>query len=363
MKLPIPSPPEPKLNRSITALATLAAGSFFLSRLLNYHPRPVEKVETHNFATPPFLAPDQSIKLVTYNTQFFAGTRYDFFYEGGADTLVQPSDIESTIGRVAHFITEEHPDFVLLQEVDYGARRTGYLDELTLLRDALPPELRNYVSTYYWRSKFVPHPKIWGPAGTKLVIFSRYRLGEARRYRLPLRPGNLIANDFNLKRAILEVEIPLANGGLFVLLNAHLEGFPKGTNIMERQVKKLHLLLAALDELKLPWIIGGDFNLLPPGQLARLPPETRGLHTEPSEITPIYNDYAGVPTVDDATGRQMEKFFTFTRRSRSERVPVRTLDYFFTAPSISVEKYTIRQAGMLELSDHLPVIAEFRLPG
>lgn len=361
MKLSIHSPPEPKLSRSIAALATIAG--FLLLRFLNYHPRPVEKVETRNFPTAPLLAPDQSIKLVTYNTQFFAGACYDFFYDGGTDTLVQPSDIESTIEQVAHFITEEHPDFVLLQEVDCGARRTGYLDELTMLRDALPPELRNHASTYYWKSKFVPHPKIWGPAGTKLVIFSRYRLGEARRYRLPLRPGNPIANDFNLKRAILGVEIPLANGGRFVLLNAHLEGFPKGTNIMERQVNKLHSLLAALDGIKLPWIIGGDFNLLPPGQLSRLKPDTRGPHTEPTAIGPIYGDYTGVPTVGDATGRHMENFFTFTRRSRSERIPVRTLDYFFAAPSISVQKYSIRQEGMLELSDHLPVIAEFRLPG
>jgi endonuclease/exonuclease/phosphatase family metal-dependent hydrolase len=251
----------------------------------------------------------------------------------------------------------------LLQEVDSGARRTAYLDQVSLVRAALPLDLRNFVATDYWRSKFVPHPKIWGAAGTKLVIFSKYRLGSARRYRLPLRPGNPIENDFNLKRAILEVDVPSRDGSVLAMLNTHLDAFPKGTDIMERQVTKLHRFLTHLDQQNRPWIIGGDFNLLPPGQRARLPVGTRAGYSEPSAITQIYRSYQGVPTVHDATAQAMAEFFTYTTRSDSKRVPARTLDYLFTAPSVSVEKYGIRQNGMLELSDHLPVVAEFRLPG
>ena len=106
-----------------------------------------------------------------------------------------------------------------------------------------------------------------------------------------------------------------------------------------------------------------DFNLLPPGQRARLPVGTRGTYSEPSEITPIYRDSQGVPTVHDATARAMDQFLTFTKRNGSKRVPARTLDYLFAASSVGVEKYGVRQDGTLELSDHLPVVAEFRLPG
>lgn len=147
------------------------------------------------------------------------------------------------------------------------------------------------------------------------------------------------------------------------MLNTHLDAFPNGTDVMDRQVNKLHRFLAHLDQQNRPWIIGGDFNLLPPGQRARLPVQTRGTYSEPSEITPIYRDYQGVPTVHDATARAMEQFFTFTRRDDSRRVPVRTLDYLFAASSIAIEKYGVRQDGTLELSDHLPVVADFRLPG
>lgn len=354
---------EEKLDKTLITLGALVAGGYLLSRYLNYHPRPVENMRVHNCGGASVLSPGQAIKVVTYNAQFFAGTRYNFFYDGGPDTLVDPDDVYSTISRFAEFVAQERPDFLLLQEVDSRARRTAYLDEVGLLRDALPLDLRNYVTADYWRSRFVPHPKIWGAAGTKLVIFSKYRLAAARRYRLPLRPGNPITNDFNLKRAILELELPSRDGGTVAMLNTHLEAFPNGTDIMDRQVDKVHRFLAHLDQLNRPWIIGGDFNLLPPGQRARLPVETRKRYSEPSAITQIYRSYQGVPTVHDATAKAMDQFFTYTRRSESKRIPVQTLDYLFAAPSVSVEKYGVRQDGMLDVSDHLPVVAEFRLPG
>src|SRR4029077_13150686 len=137
--------------------------------------------------------------------------------------------------------------------VDCGARRTDYLDELALLRGALPAQMQNLVAAYYWRSKFVPHPKILGPAGTKLVLFSRYRLGRARRYRLPGIPGNPVERDFNLKRAILEVELPFANGESLTILNTHLEAFPKGTNVIKRQIRKVFQGLNQLLQGVQPW--------------------------------------------------------------------------------------------------------------
>jgi endonuclease/exonuclease/phosphatase family metal-dependent hydrolase len=343
-------------------LAGTVAGGFLLCRYLNYHPRPIEPIETRNREDAPWLAPGQRIRVVTFNVQFLAGTGYSFFYDGGPDTLVARSDVESTAVKVATFIANCNADLVLLQEVDCGARRTGYLNELTLLLNALPAEMRNHVATYYWKSKFVPHPKILGAAGTMLVLFSRYRLGKARRYQLPGIPGNPIERDFNLKRAILEVELPLADRRFLTLLNTHLEAFPKGTDVMERQIQKLLERLNRLSQANQPWILGGDFNLLPPGQSAILSPESRGIHREPSEIGALFARYAGVPTIAEATGSQMPRHFTFTQRSGANRIPVRTLDYLFAAPTITIERYSVEQESMINVSDHLPLMADFVLP-
>ena len=152
---------------------------------------------------------------------------------------------------VSAFLAQENPDFVLLQEVDCSARRTGYLNQIELLRNSLSNDLRNCVATFYWKSRFVPHPRVMGSVGTKLVIFSRYRLGKSMRYQLPRTPENPIVADFNFKRALLEVEVPLEDGRTFCLLNTHLEAFPKGTDVMQRQVDYVLLRIDALDKSNL----------------------------------------------------------------------------------------------------------------
>jgi endonuclease/exonuclease/phosphatase family metal-dependent hydrolase len=351
-----------RYSRLACWLTGTVASGFLLSRYLNYHPRPIEPVDACNRENAPLLAPGQRIRVVTFNVQFLAGTDYSFFYDSGPDTLVARSDVESTAAKVAAFLANSNADLVLLQEVDCGARRTCYLDELTLLLNALPAEMQNQVATYYWKSKFVPHPKVLGAAGTMLVLFSRYRLGKALRHRLPGVPGNPIDRDFNLKRAILEVELPLANGEFLTILNTHLEAFPKGTDVTERQIRRVLQRLNQLTQANRPWILGGDFNLLPPGQSALLTPENRGIHREPSEIDALFERYSGVPTVSDATGNQMSRYFTFTQRSGAIRIPVRTLDYLFAAPTVIIERYSIEQDSVLNVSDHLPLVADFVLP-
>ena len=60
--------------------------------------------------------------------------------------------------------------------------------------------------------------------------------------------------------------------------------------------------------------------------------------------------------------RCMPRYFTFTQQSGANRIPVRTLDYLFAAPSVTIERYSVEQQGMLKVSDHLPLVADFILP-
>jgi endonuclease/exonuclease/phosphatase family metal-dependent hydrolase len=58
----------------------------------------------------------------------------------------------------------------------------------------------------------------------------------------------------------------------------------------------------------------------------------------------------------------MRDYFTFSQRAGSGRAAVRTLDYLFAASNVQVGRYEVRQKGTEELSDHFPLVAEFRLP-
>src|SRR5262249_24242266 len=111
------------------------------------------------------------------------------------------------------------------------------------------------------------------------------------------------------------------------------------------------------------WTIGGDFNLLPPGQASLLNVEEKGIHREPSEISSIYERYHGVPTLSDASEKGMRDFMTFTKHKKGERVPIRTLDYFFASSKVEIKGYAVRQGGVKHLSDHLPLVAELVVAG
>ena len=75
----------------------------------------------------------------------------------------------------------------------------------------------------------------------------------------------------------------------------------------------------------------------------------------------MFERYRGVPTPSDAIGANMRDYFTFSQNTGEGRAPVRTLDYLFPASDLQVIRYEVRQKGTQELSDHFPLVAEFKL--
>jgi endonuclease/exonuclease/phosphatase family metal-dependent hydrolase len=331
-----------------------------LLRFLNFHPGAILEEAVHSEPGAPKLSPSQSLRSVTYNVQYLAGTQYSFFYDGGPDTVATACDVNISMKELAEFLIETDADFVFLQEIDVGAKRSGYVDQIVGLRAQLGARYPAFVSTYYWRSRFVPHPKVWGSVGMKMLILSKYKLGKAYRHRLAQTPGNPIDRDFNIKRAFLEVVVPLCGGMNLTLINTHLEAFTEGTQVLEIQIEQIRQHLKKLDAKRLPWILAGDFNALPPGQFELLRASDRGDHTDRAELRKLFDEYQGVPTPADATGAASDHFFTFTVRGKNSRRPVRTLDYLFVSSSLRISNYHVEGKAVLDLSDHLPVIAEIK---
>jgi len=64
-------------------------------------------------------------------------------------------------------------DVVLLQEIDDGAARTDYNDQLARLLPLLPPEYVCHTTAFYWKAAYVPHPRIHGGAGDPVKVPDR----------------------------------------------------------------------------------------------------------------------------------------------------------------------------------------------
>lgn len=347
--------------------AVLIALLVVLVWAITYHPADVQAEPVTCSEDAPMLQPGQPLKILTYNVQYMAGKGYVFFYDlpdgSGPDERPLSETISQTIAAVARVIRDENPDLVLLQEVDDGAKRTDYEDQAARLLTLLDSRYPCHTSAFYWKAAFVPHPRIWGAVGMKLVTLSKYRITTATRHQLALVPSDPLTQQFNLKRATLEARLPVAGGNDFVVLNTHLEAFAQGSNVMEQQVAQTQDLLQRLTDRGYDWIIGGDFNLIPPeASYIRLSDEQKRHDKPETELVHLYDNFQAVPSLADLEGENHQQWYTHFPNNPAVPAPNRTIDYFFLSPKIQVRNAFVRQHDTLDISDHLPVIAEIAVP-
>lgn len=311
----------------------------------------------------PLLQSGQVLKVMSYNVQFMAGGGYQFFYEGGDSSGPSAEVMGETIKQVAQVITAEQPDIVLLQEIDEGAKRTHFVDQLARLLNELDGQYPCYTQSFYWRADFVPHPAIAGAVGMKMVILSKYQIGSATRYALPLRERNWFVQHFFPKRALLEVRLPLANGREIALINTHFEALKGKTDISEQEVAVTQTHLQRLTAAGIPWLLGGDLNLLPPGQWERIGADSQKYYRPEPELRPLYEQFqAAVPAANGLADDQLKKWFSLIPNDPQYTAPVVTLDHFFISPDITLQESYIRHEDTYGVSDHLPIVATIQLP-
>ncbi|MBN2013302.1 endonuclease/exonuclease/phosphatase family protein [candidate division KSB1 bacterium] len=328
--------------------------------ITTFHPPEVKHIEIFCDKEAPSLKAGQSLKIVTYNIQFLAGKNYLFYYEmpnyAGPDERPSSEDIGITLNELVRVIKDENPDILLLQEVDDGAKRTDYKDQLKLILSKLPPEYCCYTSAFYWKAKFVPHKRIMGAVGMKLSVISKYKIDSATRHQLAPVPGNPIVNLFKLRRAILETRLPVEGNNYLSIFNVHLEAFPETSNVMEKQTKHLDSLLT-IKNMNTSWVAGGDFNLTPPKNLdADLDTDKKSNKNE-NLMNIFYDKYQVIPKLSDVNSAHSKDWFTYFPNNPKINAPTKTIDYIIFSDQIQLVDYYVRQHDTLKISDHLPVCA------
>lgn len=326
-----------------------------------YHPDLLESVAFVNTASD---VPDtKNIKILSWNVQYMASKNYVFFYDildgSGKDTMPSEKDVAETLDKVAAVINQEKPDIVLLQEMDDNASRTGYMNQREELLKRLS-EQYNYAEAWYWKAAFVPHPKIMGRVGMKLVTLSKFPIQEASRYQLPVMRDNLLTKQFNFKRAVLSVTVGI-NDKKLTLMNTHLDAFAQGEDTMQRQVEMVTGLLDGYVESNNAVLIGGDFNLLMPGIYPTIPQRQRAYYNPTTELSLLAEKYASVPSLKDVTGAQKEQWYTHYPNDPAVHAPDRTIDYIFYSPQIHVVKKQVLNGKDYHFSDHFPIVIDIEI--
>lgn len=333
--------------------------------LTTYHPAAREPAALTCAPDTPRYDETQPLRVMVYNVQYFAGKDYVFYYDLpdgiGPDLRPSTASIDATLDGIAALIAAYDPDILLLQEVNDGAAATDHHNQTEQLLARLPNHDYGCIAeAFYWQAGFIPHPHIMGSVGMKLVTLSRYEMYDAWRIQLPRIPMDPITAQFYLKRALLTTDLPTAQGGKLQLINTHLDAFAQGEDTMQQQVALVHDTLTALDAQNTPWLLGGDLNLLAPGQLASLPPEQQLYYVEPSELE-VLMAWDMVPALADIES-EPERWYTHYPNDPRVAGPDRTIDYLFYSHQWTVEQAeVVMDHNALGLSDHLPIVIDLRL--
>lgn len=292
-----------------------------------------------------------SYTLVTYNIGYLSGLA------NSTTTKPDQSFFEANQQQAIAALSAINPDFIALQEVDFGAERSYGVNQAKVLAQTF--NNMAYAVAINWDKTYLPFP-FWPPSAhfgkilSGQALLSRYPITENTRTVLQkVAANNFIYNTFYLDR-LLQVSKVNIDGKTLVVMSTHLEAFDEETRVAQTQFVKN----AAEDYAKTyPVLLVGDFNsALNRDTFIAITGEDKGekqfsikelIAAESFEPATPQSAWPTAASADNATF--------------PSNAPEYKLDYIFYTPSTIeiTEARVLSAAG--EASDHLPIMARFRL--
>ncbi len=383
--------------RRLILLLPLLASCEWVADPLNFKREDIARFKAKAEHPAPAEAP-AALKVMAWNVKYGA-CRVDFWFDFWGDRVqLSTNEVTDCLTGVAALIKEYDPDILMTEEIEVGSKRSAYVDMVQFLLENTNLRYAAYDQT--WDTRYAPSEGV-GRINLGNAIFSRYPIVKAERIRQVDRTDlDVLTNTFYIKRAIGRVELDVGNGRTVAAFAVHTEAYDNdGTK--QKQIQQIYDLLK---EEQLPWVIGGDFNELPPvcdekaaagdvnsceGKL-RLSgflderASSKGTQYEQPPYTPsvmkkFYDDFEPyVPLARYGVGEAAQRpYFTHSVLGpdgvNDDGVPGwwnRTLDYLFirqgeTWTNTDVLQEPGRQgiAGdPSRLSDHAPIVGTWGLP-
>lgn len=371
----MPTSPIPRLLLLALPAASIALGTACMPVPHTWAPVEEFPTRTARMIQPAPADPEQ-LRVLTWNLKF-AGARTDFFFDGWGDRVhLTEKEAQFHMDGILRVIDETEPDILLAQEVDIGSTRSAYIDMVDII---LQNTHFNYAAWVpVWEVDYVPEEGL-GRVEMGQAVFSRWPIVRNTRIDLPQSTeSSWLVNTFWLHRAVQLNEIDTGDRVISVSNN-----HPTAYALDGTKQEHLEIIFDWSKEMFPPVIVGGDFNVIPPGSLQtegfedNAPADTPGVtevsytQEEMDALLPFYDTWdAAIPLEDYQVDTLEEQQRFLTHSVSGEVFWTQKLDYLFTDARWS-GGWTLQSPGdgeppllsdPMQLSDHAPILAVLELP-
>jgi len=192
------------------------------------------------------------IKVITWNIGYASGKA------NNQGAVLTPDVVQKNLEDIATELNRFDPDLVFLQEVDFSAKRSHFINQFEFLAEKL--NMPFVASAVLWNKKYVPYP-YWPP--TKHFGFTVS--GQAVLSRLPIKANHVSKfakppqpfwyNWFYLDRVVQALTVMWGDQPI-ALWNVHHEAFHAQTRLTQAKILADDVLNNQVSHK----IIAGDFN-------------------------------------------------------------------------------------------------------
>jgi endonuclease/exonuclease/phosphatase family metal-dependent hydrolase len=366
-----------RLSSLAITLAAVAAGCEPLATKWEAEREPVP-IHHRSQVTPSADAAPARLKVMAWNIKYGAG-RIDFWFDMWGDRVQMTADeVDANLAGIYALINEVNPDVLVTEEIEINSRRSAYINMVLGILEHTRMNYAAYMPT--WRSRYIPSEGV-GRMDLGNAIFSVYPITFAERIRQVDRSDqDPLTAYFYLHRAVGRAVIAAGPREVAVMV-VHTEAYDTDRT----KAKQTDQIFQLMSDESLPFVVGGDFNAIPPGSLKverfnDEHPDSIGTEFEQppydlADMVPFYDDFLPHVTLDryGTTLASQRRYFTHSVIGRdkigSQGEPGfwnRQLDYLFIrAPDRWVPGTTdvLQQRGdsgiagdPMLLSDHAPVV-------
>ncbi len=318
----------------------------------DYRPKPREIVFLSQ--RPDRLKDSLKISFLTWNIGYCGLDReMDFFYDGGTKVFTPKEKCYENLAGIKKFIHQnDSMDFIFLQEVDKGSKRSNYLNEYDTISSCLKSFTGFFGDNYDVFFVPVPLATPMGKVLSGITLFSKFIPSISVRYAFPGKYG-FPKQLFMLDRCFLVNRYPLKNGKELIAINTHNEAFDPG-EIRKKQMAFLRDYLLNEYNNGNYVVAGGDWNQCPPDFRPAF--KSNKVNTEQMIIPSDYLPPDWKWLFDDKTPSNRSVVTAYD----PETTPTTVIDFFILSPNI--EALSVKCIDLnFEYSDHNPVIIEVRI--